>query len=162
MAIQTTYSENIPVAKAGMIANTEPSVLISRTVETAAGVAFGVPVRQGTGDNGVIVMGAGATNIVGITVRERSVNPDFPNGFQQYESARLMRKGVIWVTVTDAGGVVAGDPVWVTEATGVFSNADVGSGGGLRINNARWENTAANGDLAKIRVDLDGGVTAGA
>jgi len=162
MAIQTSYSERISAARVGQIANTEDCVLISRNVETAAGIAFGLPVMQGAAEDGVVILAGGATNIVGITVRERSVNPDFPSGFQQYESARLMRRGVLWVTVTDAGGVAQGDPVWVTEATGAFSNADVGTGGGQRINGAIWDSNGVNGGLARIRFDLDNGLTAGA
>lgn len=156
MAVQTTYSENIDAARAGQIANTEPNVLISRTVETAAGVGFGVPVQKGTGDNGCIIMAAGATEVLGITVRERSVRPETPNAFAQYESARLMRSGVLWVVVTDAGGVVDGDPVWINLSNGTFSNADAGSDGSVKLGGGRWESTqATNGGLAKIRFDLD-------
>jgi hypothetical protein len=155
MAVQTTYSENIDGARAGMIADTQNGLnLISRTVETAAGIGFGLPVAQGSGDNGVILSESGA-DYIGFTVRERSVNPDNPDEFSQYEDARIMTHGVIWATVTDAGGVDAGDPVWVTEATGALSNADVGSGGGTNLAGCRWESTAANGELAKIRVNMD-------
>ncbi len=48
--------------------NTEPKTLISRTVETAAGIGFGLPVAQGTNDGGVIATVAGTTAILGITV----------------------------------------------------------------------------------------------
>lgn len=162
MAVQTTYSANISAARAGMIANTEPNVLISRTVETAAGVGFGVPVQKGATDNSCKIMASGATEILGITVRERNVNPETPDKFAQYESARLMRKGVLWVTVTDAGGVADGDPVWVKLSDGTFSNADAGSSGSLKLGGGRWESTAANGALAKIRFDLDVPTVAGA
>lgn len=155
MAVQTTYSSTISAARAGMIANTEPNVLISRTVETAAGVGFGVPVQKGTNDDGCVIMASGATEVLGITVRQRNANPETPDKYAQYESARLMRKGVLWVTVTDAGGVADGDPVWVKLSDGTFSNADAGTAGSLRLGGGRWESTAANGALAKIRFDLD-------
>ena len=45
-ALQTTYPENMPVGYAGMRANEEPVVLISRNVETAA-IAMGAGVMQG-------------------------------------------------------------------------------------------------------------------
>ncbi|MBG6211689.1 hypothetical protein IWQ49_006380 [Labrenzia sp. EL_126] len=162
MAVQTTYNATISQARVGMIVNTEPNVLISRTVETAAGVGFGVPVQKGVNDNGCIVMAAGATEVLGVTVRERSTNPETPNQYAQYEGARLMRKGVLWVTVTDAGGVADGDEVWVLLADGTFSNADAGSSGSVRLGGGRWESTAANGELAKIRFDLDVPTVAGA
>ena len=155
MAVQTTYSENIGAARAGMIADTQGLLnLVSRTVETSAGIAFGVPVRQGTRANGIAVSAAGG-DYVGFTVRDRSVNPDNPDEYSQYDDARVMTHGVIWAVVTDAGGVVAGDPVWVTETTGALSNADVGSGNGTLLAGCRWESAAANGGLAKIRVSMN-------
>lgn len=159
MAVQTTYLDNMAAAYVGMIANTEPNVLISREVETSAGIGFGVPVIQGTADDQVDVIAASTDVVVGITVRDQSTTDDT---FKLSETALLMRKGVLWVTVTDAGGVSAGDPVWVLVADGTFSNADAGTDGSLLINDARWDSSAANGALAKIRFDLDGGCTAGA
>jgi hypothetical protein len=163
MAVQTTYSENMSAARAGMIANTEGVLnTVSRTVEDAAGVAFGIVVDQGTNDGGIVAVSASTTGPVGFTVRDRSVNPATPNIFAQYEDARVMTKGVIWATVTDAGGVAAGDDVWVTLATGALSNADVGTGGGLLLPGCRWVSSAANGSLAKISVDMSVPAVAGA
>jgi hypothetical protein len=163
MAVQTTYSENIAAARVGMIADMQEDInLISRTVETAAGIGFGLVVDQGTDDNGIVLVSGSTTDPVGVTVRERSVNPANPDEFSQYDSARVMSKGVIWVTVTDAGGVAAGDDVWMTLATGALSNADVGSGGGLQLTGCRWVSSAANGELAKLRVNMDVPATAGA
>lgn len=163
MAVQTSYSENIRAAVEGMIANMESVNLISRTVETAAGIGFGVPVEQGSEDNGCGVVDASTTEVTGITCRERSVRPLDGNEFEQYDSARLMTKGVVWVTVTDAGGVSAGDPVWLDLSdAGSFGNADVGFGNGLNLAGCRWDSSAANGALAKIRVDLSVPAVAGA
>jgi hypothetical protein len=163
MAVQTTYTANISAARAGMIANTESRLnTVSRNVETAAGIGFGLPVDQGTGDNGIVLCSSGTTDPVGFTVRDRSVDPANPNEYSQYEIARVMTHGVIWVTVTDAGGVAAGDDVWLTKATGALSNADVGSDGGLLLAGCRWVSSAANGALAKISVNMDVPAVAGA
>lgn len=163
MAVQTSYSENIRAAVEGMIANMESVNLISRNVETAAGIGFGVPVAQGTEDNGCVVVDGTTDAVVGITCRERSVRPITGDDFNQYDSARLMTKGVVWVTVTDAGGVSAGDPVWIDLSDdGSFGNADVGSGNGLQLAGCRWDSSADDGDLAKIRVDLSVPAVAGA
>ena len=159
MAVQSTYLDQMPAAFVGMIANTEPNNLISREVETAAGIGFGVPVIQGTADNQCDVVAASSNAVVGITVRDQSTTDD---KFAQNDSALLMRSGVIWVTVTDAGGVAAGDAVWVKVADGTFSNADVGVNGSINWAGCRWESSAANGELAKIRVDLDVPAVAGA
>jgi hypothetical protein len=153
MAVHTTYLDALPAGMSGMIANTEPSVLISREVETTAGIGFGLPVRRGTNPaTQCALTGAGTTEVLGITVRDQSTTD---NIYAQRDSALLMRKGVLWVLVTNAGGVAAGDPVWVTLSTGAFSNADVGSANGLRLPGCRWESAGANGALAKMRVNLD-------
>lgn len=163
MAIQTTYSETIDAARAGQIADMQADLnLISRTVETAAGIGFGLVVDQGSDDNGIVLVSSGTTDPVGFTVRERSINANNPDEFSQYDDARVMTKGVIWALVTDAGGVAAGDDVWLTKATGALSNADVGSGGGLLLAGCRWVSSAANGALAKIRVNMDVPAVAGA
>lgn len=159
MAVQTTYLENMAAAYAGMIVNTEPNNLISKLVETSGGIGFAVPVIQGTADDQCDEVAASTDVIIGITVRDQSTTSDT---FAQYDSALLMQRGVLWVTVTDAGGVSAGDPVWVKVSDGTFSNADAGTDGSIKINNARWETSAANGALAAIRFDTNGGCTAGA
>lgn len=159
MAVQSTYLDNMAAAYNGMIANGEPNVLISRLVETEAGIGFGVPVIQGTADNQCDVVAASTNEVIGITVRDQSTTDDT---FAENDSALLIRNGVIWVTVTDAGGVAAGDPVWVLVSNGTFSNADAGTDGSLRLAGCRWETSAANGALAAIRVDLDVPAVAGA
>lgn len=159
MAVQTTYLDNMATAYLGMIANGEPNVLISREVETSGGIGFGVPVIQGTADKQCDEVAASTDAVIGITVRDQSTTDDT---FAENDSALLMRKGVIWVTVTDAGGVAAGDDVWVLVADGTFSNADAGTDGSLQLAGCRWETSAANGALAAIRVDLDVPAVAGA
>lgn len=153
MAIQTTYSETIDQARAGMIANSEPNTLLSRTVEDADGVGFGAVVQQGTNDNGCLAdldtSDMDANTFLGIIVRERSVNPATPNKFAQYESARILRKGPIWVEAD--GAVSAGDDVTVTLATGALGTKAVTSGV-VAIPNARWDTSAADGALAVVRL----------
>lgn len=159
MALQTTYATSMAAAYNGMIATTEPWTLISRLVETSGGLGFGVPVIQGTADGECDEVAASTDDVIGITVRDQSATADT---FAEGASALLMRKGVMWVTVTDAGGVSAGDPVWVLVSNGTFSNADAGSDGSIQLAGCRWETSAANGALAKIRVNLDVPAVAGA
>src|SRR5262245_14658779 len=84
----------------GALANEEPAVLISRTVEDAAGIGFGKLVIQGAGDKGCKIAAAGG-KVIGITVLERSVKPDVlgGNGFAKFDSARIIVMGCIWVKV---------------------------------------------------------------
>jgi hypothetical protein len=140
--IQTSYSETVDQAVAGQIGNMVSSVLVSRTVEDAAGVAFGLPVAQGSEDEGVIAY-AGA-DFVGITVRERSVDPSAPNKFAQYDNARVLRKGAIWVTASKA--VDAGDNVYLTDA-GAYTNVE---GSNFQIPGARWDTSTSGAALALV------------
>lgn len=157
MAVQTTYNETISAARAGQIANEEPVVLISRTVADAAGIEFGKVVQEAAADGSkdgqctadLDTADMDAYKFLGITVRERSVRPETPNKFAQYESARIMRKGVIWVDV--AGAVKAGEDVTVTLATGVLGTAAVAAGI-VAIPNARWESSTSGAGLAKVRL----------
>jgi len=151
MAVQATYNETMDAARAGMRANMEPVDLISRTVETAAGVGFGKVVQQGTADKGCKsdLSGMTAQTYVGITMRERGVRPETPNAFAQYESALIMRKGVIWVEVAVA--VTPADIVTVTLASGVIGKTAVGAGV-VAIPNARWESSTSGAGLAMLRL----------
>jgi hypothetical protein len=145
--IQTTYPDTIRPGIAGMIANEEPVRLISRTVEDAAGIAFGLGVVQGVADKGCKVGTYSEGAFLGVTVRERSIKAEFPNGFMQYDSARIMRSGCIWVAVTAA--VVAGNPAKVS-ATGTWGP---GSGTG-DVNHCRFETSQPTpGGLAILRLD---------
>lgn len=145
MAIQTTYNETLASGKAGSIVNTEPKTLISRTVENADGVDFGLAVSQGTADSGCHKTTTGDTKILGIAVRDRSVNPETPNKFAQYDSARVMTKGVVLVTANAT--VAAGDPVHVVVADNTFTNT-----GGVQITNARYDSSGTSGDLVAVRL----------
>jgi hypothetical protein len=146
--IQTTYPSTMRPGVEGAIVNEEPVRMISRTVEDAAGIPYGRGVIQGVGDKGC-KLGAFTTEgkMLGVTVRDRMGYAEFPNGFMQYQSARIMRSGVIWVAVTSA--VVAGDPAAV-DATGKFGK---GTGTG-DVPHARFDTTQATiGGLAQLRID---------
>lgn len=157
MPVQNTYNASMDAGYVGMIANTEPNNLISRIVETTAGIGFAVPVIQGTSDEQCDVVSGSTDEVIGITVRDQSTEND---KFARYDSALLMRSGVIWVTAS--GTVDAGDPVWVAVSGGAFSNADAGADGSLQLPGCRWETSATNGKLARIRVNLDVPAVAGA
>lgn len=161
MAYTEAYNTDPVVALEGMIADTSPAVIISRTVETAA-LGFGKPAVQGAADHGCDGDVSGAADIIGISVRSQATPAESPNEYPVGDTASLMRKGVIWAKVTDAGGVVAGDPVWLKLADGTYSNADVGSSGSIKLAGCVWETSAANGALARMRVNLDVPAVAGA
>lgn len=139
-AVQSTYLQNIPAGKAGHVADMTQADLVSRTVETVAGIAFGVPVAQGANDKGCILYAG--TGFLGITTRDRSVQVG--ELYSRYESARILKKGPIWVVASVA--VVAGDPVYIT-AAGAYTNV---SSGNFLIPNARFDTSAGIAGLAII------------
>lgn len=143
--VQSTYPDNIPVAYVGQIANEEPRTLISRNVEVSGGIAFGLVVMQGADDEGVVI--GDGTAFLGITCRDHSVTPNQeadPDFFEFNSSALIMTKGVVWVE--NSGGVSAGDPV------SLAADGALGTGGSVEVEGARWDTTATDGNLAKVRL----------
>ncbi|WP_108482268.1 structural cement protein Gp24 [Oceaniglobus ichthyenteri] len=145
MAVQSTYAETMPVALNGMIANTEPNVLISREVQTAA-IGFGKVVKQGTADKQVQAATAANDVVRGITVRDQSATGD---EFAVADSALVMTKGVIWVTAFDT--VVAGAPVYMRVAGGAGKFTDTTTDN-LAIPGAIFETSGAADELVAIRL----------
>ena len=136
------YKSQPDVGVAGSISTTENRDVKSRTVEDAAGIAFGLAVAQGANDKGVRAVKTGDTKFVGITALDLSSRDDAK--FLQYESAQILKKGVIWVEVTE--DVKAGDDAAVDLATGKFNKS------GAKYPNARFETSAVAGKLAQVEL----------
>lgn len=153
MGVQDTYLDNIRPGLPGMLADMTPSTLISRDVETVAGILFGRAVYQGTRDRQILDGGAGgytAAKHVGFTVRDRSAVGTVENGYALRESARVITKGAFWAT--PAQNVVAGDPVYVRPSNGALQKDNTNSA--VQVPNARWDTsaTAGAGVVAIIRL----------
>lgn len=148
MSVQDNYRDNLRSAVAGQRANTEHAVMISRNVEDEDGIGFGLAVAQGDDDHGCHAFTTGDSAILGITVRERSLDANTPDKFKHRESARVMTKGTIWVTASVA--VDAGDPVYVVPATGAFAKTSASSA--VQIPNARWDTSTDGEALAVVRL----------
>lgn len=147
--VQSTYSELQPIAQAGMPASGDFSV-DTRNCETAAGIAFGVAVSQGTADDGAVIGGASAAVFVGVTIADKSVpNDGGADGYNQYDSMGVMTRGRIWVTV--GGDVTDGGDVTFALATGVLSSIAAGAAN-FAITGARWMTTATSGNLALLHL----------
>lgn len=147
--VQTSYSENMPIALPGMPAF-EVFKADSRTCETAAGIAFGVAVGKGTADKGCVVGAASAAAFVGISIRDKAVlNDSTADKYNQYDDMAVMYEGDIWVTV--GADVNDGDDVTFVASTGVLSSAAT-SGTQFAIAGARWMTTATSGNLARLRL----------
>jgi len=144
MGIQTTYLDKAPVGYVGEIADLGLSDVISRAVEGGAGIGFGLAVIQGTADEQCKLGAAGV--FLGITVKDVALPKSRGDKYAQYDVAAILTKGVILVTAGEA--VNAGDAVYRT-AAGVLNKT---SSGNTLIANARWETSAGNGALAKLRL----------
>jgi len=140
--VQSVYSDNIPVGYAGAIVSGVPKTLLSRTVEDAAGIAFGLAVMQGTEDKGIVVSDGSA--FLGVTVRTQSINPETPDLFAEDDEARVMTLGVIWVA--NSGGVTAGEQAEAGVA-GILTAA-----ASAPIAGSRWDTSALDGELAQLRL----------
>lgn len=113
--LQTSYTETIPQGYPGMIANGETSNRITRTVETAAGVAFGQPVYRGTGDHGCTATVGTLATFLGWTIataaQALTAGQD-ADEYQQYDNAAILTGGAIFVNVkgavTDGAAITVG------------------------------------------------------
>ena len=140
------YKNEMDAGVVGGIANTENRDIVSRSVQTEAGLEFGVPVAQGAFDKSCRATKAGDTEFVGITLLDRSTLND---RFDFHDDARIMKKGVVWVKVTEA--VNAGDAVAVTVADGTF-NKTVAGATSVAMSGATYDTSAALGGLAQLRI----------
>lgn len=142
-AVQTTYPAVMPIGAVGAVADLSFSDVISRECEPAS-IGFGVAVVQGTADHQAKVGAAGV--FIGLTVRAVELDARRNDAYAQYDTMGVMTKGVMWVLAGEA--VVAGDLVYRT-AAGVLNKT---SSGNTLVAGARWETSAANGALAKVRL----------
>ncbi len=149
-AIQTNYAATLSPGVAGAQATMLPATIISRNVESANGLAFGVAVAQGTTDKGIVAFGGAANKFVGITMLDRSAvgTTAAPDSFAQRSSARVMTIGDIWVQASVQ--VAAGDPVYLVAATGLFTNVATDN---VAVPNARFDtSTTGANQLAVVRL----------
>lgn len=144
MPVQTTYLDNMRPALPGMLADMAPKTLISRTVEASGGLAFGVPVELTANESCKLFDGG---TVHGVSVRERSTAAG-TDKFSQYESARILTEGAVWVTV--AQDVVAGDPVYVRPSNGDWQKDNTNSA--VAYAGAVFETAASATGIARIRI----------
>lgn len=151
MSAQTSYSIKQPIAYAGLIYAQAPHDIISRDVETVAGIGFGVAVSRGTDKDRQAVIGG--TDFLGITIRSLDKEGAANTGAIQWnekEAAGILRNGYIWAVCPT--GCTAGDAVKYTDATGVLDAGAAGAGE-TQLDDAVWDTTASAGGLAVIRLN---------
>jgi len=115
---QTTYSEAPAIGLPGQVANEEKCNKISRTVESAAGIAFGQPAFRGAGDHGVVVGGTFAATGVGSAAASGNVgtstisaSPAVAAGAKQgrYVVTQLTTSATGELQIEDPDGIIVGN-----------------------------------------------------
>jgi hypothetical protein len=116
ITIQSTYAEDFAKGYPGMVANGETSNRISRTVETAAGAAFGAPLYRGTNDHGCTTTVGTLATFYGWAIADRGIVPTSVSGavdtYPQNSTAAILTLGAIYVSVkgavTDGAAITVG------------------------------------------------------
>lgn len=139
-AVQTTYAENQAQAVAGFIANMRECDTERRSCETAAGIGFGLAVGQGAADKGG-VLGGDLKDFQGVSVRDVTLDPQNEDVYAQYDDMTVLKKGPIWVRISEA--VTVADAVYFNATTGVFLKT-AGAGVEGPVKGARWVKGAAS------------------
>ena len=120
-AYSTTFSRGVP----GQIANEEKYNALSRTVETAAGIAFGQPAFRGSNDHGVVAgatfaaTGAGSASAGNVGTGVITASPTITAGAKQgrYNVVLIATGATAPYLVYDPDGLVVGDGVVATANT---------------------------------------------
>lgn len=150
MSAQTSYNIAQAIAYAGGIYAQAPHDIISRAVETAAGIAFGVAVSRGTDKDAQAVVGG--SDLLGIVIRSLDKEGAANTGAIQWnelEQAGILRSGYVWAKCV--AGCVPGNAVNYNTTTGVLDAGAPGAGEAA-VPNASWESTASANGLAVLRI----------
>lgn len=117
--LQSSYTENVAKGFPGMIANGETSNRISRTCESAGGIAFGAPVYRGSGDHGCTGTVGTLATFYGFAVATTALGA-LPGAdadeYQQYDNVTIITSGAVYVTVT--GSVTDGAAITIGTGAG--------------------------------------------
>lgn len=144
--LQSTYDSTLAPGYPGMVANAETSNRISRTVEDAAGIAFGKAAFRGAGDHGCTATPT-AGKFLGIIIAHETLGASLLGTvdlFPVNATAPIMTQGVIWAIA--GASVAANDQVYVTSA-GAFTNVSTSN---TILPGWVFDTTAASGSLVKL------------
>lgn len=138
---QTTYTEAPAKGLPGQIANEELCNKISRTVESAAGIAFGQPAFRGSGDHGVVVGGTFAATGAGSEAAGNTGtgtitdSPTVAAGAKQgrYQAILLATSATAAFAVYDPDGILVGNGNVATEFTGDGLTFTISNAGTMTI-----------------------------
>lgn len=157
MAVQTTYTDRMPVAHAGMIADTSLRQIDGATAASAK-IEPGRPVVITSGDNNTKVVaqitsaGAVAGKMVGIAVFSHIGN--YLGYYPEGSAVNVMRVGRVWAITDMASAPSAGAPVQVKAS----ANPVVAASGGTAIPGwmftGAFETQADGTKIAEVEVTI--------
>jgi hypothetical protein len=124
----TSYAAPEAGGKGALAYLETPHVTLSRVVETAAGIGFGLVVSRGTDKDKQI--GVGGAVPFGITLRGHEYGNDGADeAYDLYDMAPVLRSGYVWVYLTDSGS--AGSTLHYNTTTGVIGLGSASTGEAL-------------------------------
>jgi hypothetical protein len=145
MAIQTTYSERMSPPTPGTIGGSDFDTITGLCETADPGIPFGRAVGQGTLSDKGTVIGGLLVSFKGVSVKSAALRAE-QDAYLPPDDMTILQRGQIWVEPSVA--VVAGDPVWYVQATGVF-NKSTGIG---PIKGARYVTSCGIGGRALIYI----------
>ncbi|MCV2448467.1 hypothetical protein [Paracoccus sp. DMF] len=142
-----TFKENLAPYAVGRRANMEQWNTISRTLEGATPVGFGVPVIAGTAPHTCAPLTAAGQNVLGITETSH-ILPRPGDQFAQYDTVGVCESGVIGVLLgaNVTKGAQARFNVTNQTWTGAAASATV-----LTIPGAQFDEAGTNGSVGIVR-----------
>jgi len=123
--VQDLFPTDYALGFPGMVANGEIANRITRSIEDAAGIGFGVPVFLGAAAHGCIkAVAGGPTKFLGITIVDHG-QVILPGGtadaYPQYHNVPILQRGSVWVLVGTTP-VARGDQVYALNADSTYVN----------------------------------------
>lgn len=160
---QTTYSDAPAKGLPGQIANEEKCNKVSRTVESAAGIAFGQPAFRGSGDHGVVAGAAFAATAAGAADAGNAgggtitAEPAVAAGAKQgvYRVVHTSAGATAAFNVLDPDGLFVGNGVTGTEFVGgglTFTVTDAGTDPAVGDSYSITVTYTANADFVGLAV----------
>lgn len=163
--MQTAVETRYPIGIAGQLADLHTAefgdVVHAVSEEASAEIPFGVMVKQGTADDGVLLLSANDDNIKGIVVHGHHFSKPVElgdTGLKPGISFGILRKGRIFVVaktnVTPASEVHVRAVVAGAEVKGEFRGTSDGTDTIDITGFAKWVTSASSGEVAILEIDM--------
>src|ERR1051326_1219610 len=109
--VQTSYSQNMPVAVAGMLGDIRDHVVESFAAEDSDGISFGLAVVAGTDPAKQVKIPSAAGQVFrGVSLHEQAQEQGLGTGIVKYaqgDAVNVLRRGLVWVQTAGAVAIDA-------------------------------------------------------